>query len=77
LTTDDECKVAANMNGVCTTDGVRCIRRTTCEMALVKDACKNDQSGVACIWYDATATSDAYCATSKCSKADSSYVTDY
>ncbi|CAK59269.1 unnamed protein product (macronuclear) [Paramecium tetraurelia] len=71
--TDIACK-QAGLGGQCTTDGTRCVLRTTCEDARTQDACRVNNLGQQCVWNPPTATSDAYCEISICELASS---TDY
>jgi len=42
-TTDDQCKSALSK---CTTDGIKCIPRSTCELAVAEAGCVTDLKGI-------------------------------
>ncbi|CAD8208762.1 unnamed protein product [Paramecium octaurelia] len=71
--TDAACK-QVGLSGKCTTDGTRCVLRTTCEEARAQEACKVNNLEQQCIWNAPTTTRDAYCETSICELASK---TDY
>ncbi|CAD8089655.1 unnamed protein product [Paramecium primaurelia] len=66
--TDLACK-QAGLGGKCTTDGIRCVLRKSCEEARTQDACRVNDLGQQCIWNPPTATSDGYCEISICELA--------